>query len=162
VLRYAFRRLPTLLRRPVDVYEPDPGSVSVQHDVPVVVLERTTLRVNVYPTAGAGRHPVLTSAHPYGKDNLPRRGRHVSILYRMLRQTGREPMDPAILALIEELRPPEHRPAAVPFVSAHVCPAAAVRRVSGVTPGQARTWASHSPAPNPRDGRPGQGGATPS
>ena len=35
--------------------------------------------------------PVLMSAHPYGKDNVPkRRGRgwRVSVQYRMLRQTG--------------------------------------------------------------------------
>jgi predicted acyl esterase len=76
----------------VDVYEPAVGSVSVRLDLPVVVRDGTTLRVNVMLPAGAGTFPVLLAAHPYGKDNLPqRRGRgyRVNIQYRVLRQTGR-------------------------------------------------------------------------
>jgi putative CocE/NonD family hydrolase len=89
--RYALRRLPGLLRPPVQVYEPDAGSLSVLHDLPVMVRDGTTLRVNVYLPADGGPFPVLMSAHPYGKDNLPRRrgiGWRVSIQYRMLRQTS--------------------------------------------------------------------------
>lgn len=88
---YALRRLPGLLRPPVSVYEPAAGSVSVLRDVPVVVRDGAALRVNVVLPAAGGRFPVLMSAHPYGKDNLPaRRGRgwRVSVQYRMLRQTG--------------------------------------------------------------------------
>jgi uncharacterized protein len=90
-VRYALRRLPGLLRPPVSVYEPAAGSLSVLRDRPVVVRDGTTLRVNVMLPAGTGRFPVLMSAHPYGKDNVPkRRGRRwrVSVQYRMLRQTG--------------------------------------------------------------------------
>src|ERR1700729_24702 len=86
---YAFRRLPGLLRPPVNVYEPAMGSVSVLWDLPVVVRDGTTLRVNVVRPARGGRFPVLMSAHPYGKDNLPRRrgsGWRVSVQYRVLRQ----------------------------------------------------------------------------
>ena len=57
----------------------------------MVVRDGTTLRVNVMLPAGTGRFPVLMSAHPYGKDNVPRRrgrGWRVSVQYRMLRQTG--------------------------------------------------------------------------
>jgi uncharacterized protein len=89
---YAVRRLPGLLRPPVDVYEPAAGSVRALLDVPVAVRDGTTFRVNVYLPASAGPVPVLMSAHPYGKDNLPRRrGRRwrVSVQYRVLRQTGR-------------------------------------------------------------------------
>ena len=71
---------------------PAAGSLSVLRDLPVVVRDGTTLRVNVVLPAGGGRFPVLMSAHPYGKDNLPRRrgrGWRVSIQYRMLRQPGR-------------------------------------------------------------------------
>jgi putative CocE/NonD family hydrolase len=105
--RYALGRLPGLLRPAVSVYEPEAGSLSVLRDLPVVVRDGTTLRVNVYLPAGSGRFPVLMSAHPYGKDNLPRRsgfGYRVSIQYRMLRQpsrvrfsslTGWEAPDPA-------------------------------------------------------------------
>ena len=90
-LRYALRRIPGLLRPPVSVYEAAPDSVSVVRDLPVVVRDGTTLRVNVVLPPGGGRFPVLLSAHPYGKDDLPRlRGRRwrVSIQYRMLRQTS--------------------------------------------------------------------------
>jgi predicted acyl esterase len=89
--RYALRRLPGLLSPPVSVYEPAPDSVSVLRDLPVVVRDGTTLRVNVALPAGGGRFPVLMSAHPYGKDDLPRRrgrGYRVSVQYRMLRQTS--------------------------------------------------------------------------
>ena len=106
-VRYALRRVPGLLRPPVDVYEPEPGSLTMLRDLPVTVRDGTTLRVNVVLPAGQGPFPVLLSAHPYGKDNLPRRGRtgyRVSVQYRMLRQpdrvrfsslTGWEAPDPA-------------------------------------------------------------------
>lgn len=89
---YALRRLPGLLRPPVDVYEPPADSLSVLRDLPVTVRDGTVLRVNAVLPPGTGRFPVLMSAHPYGKDNLPeRRGRRyrVSVQYRMLRQTQR-------------------------------------------------------------------------
>ena len=88
--RYALRRLPGLLHPPVDVDEPAADSLSMLRDVPVAVRDGTTLRVNVILPAEQGRFPVLMSAHPYGKDDLPRRrgrGWRVSIQYRMLRQT---------------------------------------------------------------------------
>lgn len=91
-LWYALCRLPGLLHPPMHVYDPPTDTLSVLHDLPVVVRDGTTLRVNVVVPAGAGRCPVLLSAHPYGKDNLPaRRGRghRVSVQYRLLRQTGR-------------------------------------------------------------------------
>jgi uncharacterized protein len=89
---YALRRIPGMLRPPVDVYEPAAGSVAVLHDLPVAVRDGTTLRVNVVLPPGDGRFPVLMSAHPYGKDNLPRRrgrGWRVVPTYRALRQTAR-------------------------------------------------------------------------
>jgi len=91
-LRYTLLdRLPGLLHPPVSVYEPAAGSLSVRRDLPVVVRDGTTLRVNVVLPPGAGPFPVLLSAHPYGKDDLPtrrRRGWRLSIQYRVLRQTG--------------------------------------------------------------------------
>lgn len=52
---------------------------------------RHDFAVNAVPPAASGRFPVVMSAHPYGKDNLPRRrgrGYRVSAQYRMLRQTS--------------------------------------------------------------------------
>jgi len=91
-VRYALRRIPGLLHPPVTVYEPAAGSVSHLRDQPVVVRDGTVLRVNVVLPPGGGRFPVLMSAHPYGKDDLPRRrgrGWKVSVQYRALRQTQR-------------------------------------------------------------------------
>ncbi|HVX23287.1 MAG TPA: CocE/NonD family hydrolase [Acidimicrobiales bacterium] len=92
-LAYALRRLPGLLRPPVRVHEPPAGSVVVDADVAVPVRDGTVLRANVYRPPGDGPFPVLVCAHPYGKDNLPRRrrrrpGYRVSFQYRALRQTG--------------------------------------------------------------------------
>ena len=90
-MAYALRRLPGLLRPPVSVDEPPAGSLTVLRDLPVTVRDGTILRVNVVLPPGGGRFPVLMSAHPYGKDNLPRRrgrGWQVSVQYRVLRQTG--------------------------------------------------------------------------
>ncbi len=88
---YALARLPGLCRPPVTVFEPAIESLSVLRDLPVVMRDGTTLRANVVRQAGDGRFPVLVSAHPYGKDKLPRRrgrGYRVSFLYRILRQTA--------------------------------------------------------------------------
>ena len=89
--RYALSRLRGLVMPPTKVYEPPPGAVAIDRDVAATVRDGTTLRVNVYRPAQAGPFPVLLSAHPYGKDNLPVKGplgHRVSIQYRVLRQTG--------------------------------------------------------------------------
>jgi len=60
-------------------------------DVEVVMRDGVVLRVNVYRPPGEGRFPVLMSAHPYGKDKLPRRrGRRsiVSLQYRLMNQSA--------------------------------------------------------------------------
>lgn len=88
---YALARLSGLARPPVEVYEPGAGSLRQLDDVPVAVRDGTVLRVNVVLPGGEGRFPVLLSAHPYGKDDLPRRRGlrwRVSAQYRILRQTG--------------------------------------------------------------------------
>jgi predicted acyl esterase len=90
--RYALARLLGLLRPLVEVSEPASGSPEVLRNLPVAVRDGTVLRVNVVLPTGGGRFPVLMSAHPYGKDNLPtRRGRRwrVPAQYRILRQVGR-------------------------------------------------------------------------
>src|SRR5689334_13205809 len=93
-LRYARERLRGIVRPRVAVTEPAPGSVVVDHDVPVTVRDGTVLRVNVHRPPGGGSFPVVLCAHPYGKDRLPAlRGRRpkVSFQYRALRQTATVP-----------------------------------------------------------------------
>lgn len=108
-VRYALARLRSLLRSPVQVYAPEPGAVLIQRDVAVTTRDGTVLRVNVHLPCGAGPFPVLLSAHPYGKDNVPAkrrwgRGYAVPFQYRILRPpspirfsslTGWEAPDPA-------------------------------------------------------------------
>ncbi|KMO73888.1 hydrolase [Mycolicibacterium chubuense] len=108
-LRYALGRLRSIVRPPVEVYSPAPGSVTVHHDVPVTTRDGTVLRVNVYLPSGGDRCPVVLCAHPYGKDNHPRKrtrlpGYRIPFQYRALRQpapvrfsalTGWEAPDPA-------------------------------------------------------------------
>src|SRR5690349_5310003 len=91
--RYALKRMRGFVRTPVEVYEPAPGAVVVQHDAPVTMRDGTALRVNVHLPGSAvdGPFPVLLCAHPYGKDKLPtkkKRGNGYSLpfQYRALRQ----------------------------------------------------------------------------
>jgi uncharacterized protein len=89
--RYAATRLRLFLRPPVTVHDPVPGAVLVERDVPVRTRDGTILRVNVHRPPTDEPVPVLMSAHPYGKDKLPRlsgRRAHVSMQYRLMRQTA--------------------------------------------------------------------------
>jgi uncharacterized protein len=59
--------------------------------VEIRVRDGTILRANVFRPPAEGRFPVILSAHPYGKDNFPRKGlffNHLPIQYRVLRQEG--------------------------------------------------------------------------
>ncbi len=103
--RYAWARVCGIFAPPVTVYEA-PSDLIVDRDVAVHARDGVVLRVNVYRPQGQGPFPVLLSAHPYGKDNLPKRkgGRWgFSPQYRIMRQpapvifsseTGWEAPDP--------------------------------------------------------------------
>src|SRR6201996_2021606 len=73
---YARTRIPAALRPPVTVY-PMPADVTKAEDVPVRMSDGVTLRLNLFRPAGDGPFPVIMSAHPYGKDQVPtmKRGR---------------------------------------------------------------------------------------
>ena len=65
---------------------PPPAGVIFDHDVPVTVRDGTVLCANVFRPTDEGRHPVLLSAQPYGKDALPawtRSGRGKPLQYRL-------------------------------------------------------------------------------
>jgi predicted acyl esterase len=91
--RHALKRLWGLLHAQVDVYEAPPGAVVVDHDVAVTTRDGTVLRVNVHRPRGDGPFPVLMCAHPYGKDNVPKRKRSggfsVEFKQRLLPQPSR-------------------------------------------------------------------------
>ena len=72
------------LRPPVTITPPPPGVV-FERDVPVLVRDGITLRVNVFRPEAAGRYPVLLCAQPYGKDAMPagsRSGHAIPLQYR--------------------------------------------------------------------------------
>jgi predicted acyl esterase len=80
-----------MLAPPVTIDAP-PAGVRFERDVALEVRDGTTLRVNVFRPQAQGRYPVVLSAHPYGKDHLPRRigGRYQPpLLYRLLGQPAR-------------------------------------------------------------------------
>ncbi|HEX7353582.1 MAG TPA: CocE/NonD family hydrolase [Mycobacteriales bacterium] len=88
---YALARIRAVAAPPVTVFDPEPGTVVADRDVAVTVRDGTVLRVNVYRPPAGGPCPVLLSAHPYGKDNLPRRrGRRsrLPVQYRLMNQTA--------------------------------------------------------------------------
>ncbi|MFN8156971.1 MAG: CocE/NonD family hydrolase [Candidatus Nanopelagicales bacterium] len=84
----AARRVRGAVRPRVEV-SPAPEGVVVDWDVPVVVRDGTTLRVNVFRPADGVPAPAIMSAHPYGKDAIPARtrsGHGVNPQYRMFPQ----------------------------------------------------------------------------
>lgn len=90
-LRCALEQARLMLRPPVQVYAPKPGSLLIERNVPVVVRDGTTLRANVFRPTGAGPFPVIVSTQPYGKDKVPRlrrRGARLSFQFHAMRQTG--------------------------------------------------------------------------
>ncbi|HVU92372.1 MAG TPA: CocE/NonD family hydrolase [Jatrophihabitans sp.] len=73
-LAYARARRRAALHPPVTVY-PMPSDIVKDHDVPVSMRDGVTLRLNLYRPTGPGPFPVILSAHPYGKDAVPRKTR---------------------------------------------------------------------------------------
>jgi len=102
---YALARLRGLAKPPITVTVP-PDDIVAERDEQVRTRDETVLRVNVFRPTGDDTHPVVLSAHPYGKDNLPaRRGKRstYALQYHVLRQpdpvtfsalTGWEAPDP--------------------------------------------------------------------
>ena len=82
-----------MLHSPAEVYEPAPETVVIDNDVAVTTRDGTVLRINVYRPRGDGPFPVLMCAHPYRKDNLPKRKRggrfSVPFQQHVLRQPSR-------------------------------------------------------------------------
>jgi len=74
-LAYARRRTAAVLRPPITVYEM-PADVRKDEDVAVRMRDGVTLRLNLFrPATGEEPLPVILSAHPYGKDSVPKRKR---------------------------------------------------------------------------------------
>jgi putative CocE/NonD family hydrolase len=69
---YALERLVRTAFPKVKVTAPAPG-IRRERDVPIRMRDGVELRANVFRPDGAGKFPVVMSAHPYGKDVLPRR-----------------------------------------------------------------------------------------
>ena len=86
----AVDRLRRLVAPPVTITDLPAGD-RFERDVPVIVRDGTVLRANVFRPAPEGRYPVIMCAHPYGKDNLPRRGPFGYIpqaQFRLMRQSA--------------------------------------------------------------------------
>jgi predicted acyl esterase len=71
---YGRARRRTALHPPVSVY-PMPADVTKDHDVEVQLRDGIVLRLNLFRPAGEGIFPVILSAHPYGKDRIPKKKR---------------------------------------------------------------------------------------
>ncbi len=88
VLAYARARLRAFLRPPITVY-PMPSEVRMDFDVPVRMRDGVALRLNLFRPLGQEPFPVILSAHPYGKDAVPRRrlgGWKLNAQYRIMNQ----------------------------------------------------------------------------
>src|SRR6516162_1792542 len=87
-LPYAVDRLLRTAVPKVKVTPPAPG-IRFDRDVAVPMRDGVELRVNVFRPEREGRFPVIMSAHPYGKDVLPKRtpvGYLPLTRYRFIRQ----------------------------------------------------------------------------
>ncbi|WP_010219863.1 CocE/NonD family hydrolase [Sphingomonas sp. PAMC 26621] len=71
------------------IVTPAPSDLTAEWNVPVRVRDGTMVRVNVFRPAAPGGYPVIMSAHPYGKDQIPaktRSGRGLPFQARVLSQ----------------------------------------------------------------------------
>lgn len=71
-LAYARKRCRAALHPPVTVC-PMPADVTKDEDVEVPMRDGVVLRLNLFRPPGSGPFPVILSAHPYGKDRVPKR-----------------------------------------------------------------------------------------
>jgi uncharacterized protein len=71
---YARTRRRAALHPPVTVY-PMAADVMKDEDVEVQMRDGVMLRLNLFRPAGEGQFPVILSAHPYGKDRVPKEKR---------------------------------------------------------------------------------------
>jgi predicted acyl esterase len=88
---YAVERVRRMAFPNVQVTAPAAG-IRFEHDVAVMMRDGAALRVNVFRPDSGGTFPVLVSAHPYGKDVLPKRtpfGYAPVQRYRFIRQPER-------------------------------------------------------------------------
>lgn len=69
---YARARRRAALHPPVTVYAM-PAEVTKDEDVEVRMRDGVVLRLNLFRPAGEGPFPVILSAHPYGKDRVPKK-----------------------------------------------------------------------------------------
>lgn len=78
------------MRHPLVTVTPPPDGIVFERDVDVPMRDGTLLRANVFRPEAPGRYPVIVSAHPYGKDRLPRPRRRGGYViprqYRLLTQ----------------------------------------------------------------------------
>ena len=85
---YARTRLRATRHPPVSVY-PMPPDIAKDEDVAVAMPDGVTLRLNLFRPPGPGPFPVILSAHPYGKDEVPvrKRGRwRLNAQFRVMNQ----------------------------------------------------------------------------
>jgi uncharacterized protein len=73
-LAYGRARRRAALHPPVTVY-PMPADVRKDQDVEVEMRDGVVLRLNLFRPAGQGPFPLILSAHPYGKDRIPKKKR---------------------------------------------------------------------------------------
>lgn len=86
---YATRRLWRMAFPAQTITPPAPG-MRFEHDVPITVRDGVMLRANVFRPESSAKHPVIVSAHPYGKDVLPKKtpfGYLPLAQYRFMRQS---------------------------------------------------------------------------
>lgn len=78
------------MRRPDVTITAPPDGIVFERDVEIPMRDGTILRANVFRPAEPGRYPAILSAHPYGKDRLPRPrrdgGYRIPQQYRLLVQ----------------------------------------------------------------------------
>lgn len=85
---YARRRIRAAQNPPISVYAM-PADVIKEEDVEVAMGDGVILRLNLYRPSGERSFPVIISAHPYGKDALPkktRRGWSLNPQFRIMNQ----------------------------------------------------------------------------
>ena len=89
-LSYLVKRFKGMISPSVFISSP-PDDIIIQKNIRIGMRDKMEISINIFRPNDQSPHPVIMCFHPYGKDNLPKKGLFgykPNLQYRLMRQTG--------------------------------------------------------------------------